>query len=554
MIRDDDARQQIATRVADGEDVAWDDAADDPALRHLQWIERIGAAYRESGRAHDRSPALGDDDARRDAPDFRWGPLDVFEPIGHGTSATVYRAFDRKLARDVALKLFDTGRPAGDGLEEARRLARVRHPNLLTVYGTDTFDGRSGLWTESIVGMDLEDELRLRGCWSPEEAIEAGVTLCGALAALHEADLAHGDLTARNVLRERGGRLVVADLGASTDGRDELRGVGLVRTGTPFAMAPECLEGKPAEARDDVYALGALLFRMLTDHHPVEAETLDHLRLVHREHGPRPIRTHRERIPEALAEVIDRALDREPERRFSTAAEMERALRATRVAAPGASAVPRTAVLGLVAVAVAIALFVGIRLAPDAPVPDTTTPPTLLASRGGVYGAVAPMQDVRVGERLHLDLTLDGPRWVYVLNEDARGDVHVLFPLSALDASNPLAAGAQRLPGSVDGRGFGWQVTTAGGEEHVLVLRADRPLDELENLLAMLPGASPENAADMTFDVDRRLQETLRGIAGLAPSEPHERAGSFLRELVEDHGLGEREGLRADLLRFVSVR
>lgn len=551
MIRDDESWEEVATKVADGDDVAWEESPeDDTTLRNLQWIERIGAAYRDSGRAEERSPALEDSGARGETPDFVWGPLDVFEVLGHGTSATVYRAFDRKLERTVALKLFDDARSGDEGLEEARRLARVRHPHLLTVFDADTFDGRRGLWTESVTGMDLDDELRLRGCWSPDEAIDAGLVLCDALEALHAAGLAHGDLTPRNVLRERGGRLVIADLGASTDAHDALRTVGVLRTGTPFAMSPERLEGKPAEATDDLYSLGALLYRMLTDHHPLETETLESLRRLHREHGPWPVRTKRASIPEELARVIDTALARDPEERFASAAAMQRALRAAR---PVVEAPPRrrTAMLGLTAVAVAAALALGIWMGGDAP---EVSAPTLLASRGEVYGAVAQMQPVRVGERLHLELDLDASTWVYVFNEDARGDVHVLFPLSELDAGNPVAPGTQRLPGAIDGRSFGWQVTSAGGEEHVLVLRSDRPIDELETVLALLPGASRDAATGPPLDVGVRLKQTLRGMAGLAPSAPEARGGAYLQTLVTEHGLGDRDDVAVDLLRFVSVR
>lgn len=549
MIRDrDDSWEAVATRVADGDDVAWEDLpGDDGTRRHLQWIEKIGAAYRDSGTVHDRSPVLGDEAPRPARADFTWGDLDVFEVIGRGSASTVYRAHDRKLDRPVALKLFDDGATDDSGLEEARRLARVRHRHLLTVFGADTVDGQAGMWTESIVGMDLEDELRLRGCWTAEDALEAGVSLCDALEALHEAGLAHGDLTPRNVLRERGGRLVVVDLGASTDANDALRGVGVLRTGTPFALPLECLDGKPTEARDDLYALGALLYRMLTDFHPIEAETMNHLLHLHREHGPWPIRTRRARLPEAVATVIDRALHRDPSQRFESAAAMADALRAAQQEIQP-SRKPRLLVAALAVIAVTILVGIALHFVPDA-TPPTVDGPTLLASRDGVYGEVAPMQEVRVGERLHLELSLDEAAYVYVLNEDANGDVHVLFPLDSLDANNPLPSGDRRLPGTLRGRSFGWQVTSAGGEEHVMVLRSPEPIDELETTLALLPGASTE----ATVSLGSRVRQTLRGMAGLAPSDVDARAGDFLQGLVTEHGFGDRDDLTVDLVRFVSV-
>jgi len=543
--RTDERRAEIARRVADGAPITWDHDGKDATLRHLHWIERIGSAYRDSSNA--MAPITApDDDAPTPEPDFVWGPLDGFEAIGRGASGTVFRAVDRKLERTVALKLFDS--TAADVLEEARRLARVRHPNLLTVYDTDVHDGRAGLWTEWIVGMDLEEELRRRGCWSPDEALAAADVICGALAVLHEAGLAHGDLTARNVLRERGGRLVVADLGASTDTLDGP--IGVLRTGTPLALPPECLDGKPTGPRDDLYSLGVLLYRMLTDRHPVEAESLDELRHLHTRDGPTPVRSHRPTLPADLAAVVDRAVDRDPGRRFPTAAALRSALPSARPRPPRHDP-RRTAVLGLAAAAIALALFVGVR---PGTTPGEAPAPVLLASYDAVFGEVGPMQEIREGERLHLEWDLDAPSYVYVLNEDARGDVHVLFPLDVLDTTNPLPAGEHRLPGTIGSRGFGWQVTRAGGEEHVLVLRSAEPLTELESTLARIPDASRDAATIAASEVGPRLRATLRSMAGLAPSTPDDRAGTFLRDLVENHRLGETDGIETHLLRFVSVR
>ena len=158
-----------------------------------------------------------------------------------------------------------------------------------------------------------------------------------------------------------------------------------------------------------------------------------------------------------------------------------------------------------------------------------------------------------IGGARQVELELDRSTHVYVINEDARGDVHLLFPLPSLDTTNPLDAGAQRLPGTVGGRGFGWQITSAGGEEHVLVLRSRDPLAGLETALADLPGASEDRRVAAAGPFEDRLRQTLRGIAGLAPSSPDARAGSFLRALVESHGLESRDGVDAELLRFVSV-
>ena len=138
--------------------------------------------------------------------------------IGEGSFGRVYRAWDTQLEREVALKLvkasgvsqaFDLAR----AIKEARLLARVRHPNVVRVFGADSHAGRFGLWMELIPGRTLGQVLMMHGPMSVSEAIPIGIDLCHALAAVHGAGLLHRDIKAQNVLREDGGRIVLMDFG-----------------------------------------------------------------------------------------------------------------------------------------------------------------------------------------------------------------------------------------------------------------------------------------------------------------------------------------------------
>ena len=127
-----------------------------------------------------------------------------------------------QLAREVAVKLLRRAPPAvveSAVMEEGRLLARVRHPNVVTVYGADTRDGVVGLWMEFISGRTLSEIVRSQGVFGPREATLIAVDVCRALAAVHAAGLVHGDIKAQNVMREAGGRIVLMDFGAGTRSR-----------------------------------------------------------------------------------------------------------------------------------------------------------------------------------------------------------------------------------------------------------------------------------------------------------------------------------------------
>ena len=143
-----------------------------------------------------------------------WGGFTLIEKVGEGAFGEVYRARDA-LHRDIALKLL---RPRAGGtldqiaarmLHEGRVMARIRHANVVDVYGAEEHEGRVGLSMEFVRGRTLEHLLESQGTFSAREAALIGRELCRALAATHAAGLVHRDIKARNVMREEGGRVVL---------------------------------------------------------------------------------------------------------------------------------------------------------------------------------------------------------------------------------------------------------------------------------------------------------------------------------------------------------
>ena len=246
--------------------------------------------------------------------------------MGRGSFGEVYRAFDPTLQRHVALKLLlpselDREAEAVAVLREARALARLRHPNVVPVYGVDRHDGRVGFWTDFVRGETLADILGAHGPMSAREAALIAIDVCRAVSALHGAGLVHRDIKAGNIMREEGGRILLMDFGLTQeDGKQDNP------SGTPLYMAPEILAGLPATIASDIYAIGVLLFNLLTTQYPVPGATRDALRAAHARGQRRSLLDVRPDLPEALVFVVETSVNPKPEERFASAGRMAVAL------------------------------------------------------------------------------------------------------------------------------------------------------------------------------------------------------------------------------------
>ena len=427
---------EAALTATDGGDVDWE------LLARLVPEERDTihelAALREIVAAQSPRPpeGVGVSDEGPRSESFRWGPLEVRRRIGSGTFGDVYLAWDPQLHREVALKLRRAGAPEHSKrwLEEARRLARVRHPNVVLVYGADLHDGRAGMWMEPVRGRTLEERIRVEGPLSAREAALIGAELCGALAAVHAEGLVHGDVKTHNVMREgvagqarEAGRIVLMDFGSAHESSS-----GAERgPATPLFTSPEVLAGERTSPAADLWSLGVVLYRLATGRWPFEAETLEGLRRRVAAAGATPLRSVRSELAAGFVGVVERSLEREPTRRWRSAAELERELLAVLGAAEGGVEAVRRRARGrrraaaLWSSAAALMLAVGTWLA---------------VTRGGRAWTTWRMQDQSLTGELAADLSgtsANGFLGDYVMNVgDLNGDGHDEVAIAAPGTDN----------------------------------------------------------------------------------------------------------------------
>ena len=245
----------------------------------------------------------------------------MLERIGRGAFGVVYRAWDVRLDREVALKLLPA-RSSEDSdrgtaiIEEGRALARVRHPGVVTLYGAEVIDDHVGLWMELIKGRTLEELVTEGKRWTGREVAALGVELCRAVEAVHAAGLVHRDIKASNVMLQDDGRIVLMDFGTGSILAD---GGSLPLAGTPLYLAPELFAGGAPSVASDVYSIGVLLYHLLTGSYPLRAPDVRGLRLAHERGDRRSVRDARPDLPVKLSTVIDRATNVDPTRRHPTA-------------------------------------------------------------------------------------------------------------------------------------------------------------------------------------------------------------------------------------------
>jgi Tol biopolymer transport system component/predicted Ser/Thr protein kinase len=354
------AVDDVAAAILDGTPVNWETAEstspapDRDLIPFLRVVARIADAHRTETTTARAGPS------GEAGPLEAWGHLRVLERLGSGAFGEVYRAWDSRLDREVALKVLDAGAPTTEGspvVAEGRLLARVRHPNVVTVYGAERVDGRVGLWMEFIRGRPLDELVRAQGAFSGHEAAVTGLAVCRALSAVHRAGLLHRDIKAQNVMREDGGRVVLMDFGTGTLASESANEASARLAGTPLYLAPELFSNAEPTAQSDIYSVGVLLFHLVSRSFPVTGRSLEELRAAHEQGRKRFLRDERADLPDEFIAVVERALARDPAGRYPTAGAMEDAL--ARVVAgrtaPAVRAAPRWVWASLAAAAVVVA-------------------------------------------------------------------------------------------------------------------------------------------------------------------------------------------------------
>jgi serine/threonine-protein kinase len=580
----------VAGRISSGVPVDWKEIQDQIATPDQAAIARELQSLERYARITEAVPAS-------------WGRFQIVEQIGFGTFGMVYRAFDPTLQIEVALKVTRPRNPEipleqDKALEEARRLVKVKHPNVVRAFAAERVGAEIGLSMELVKGHTLEEIVRRRAPFSANEAAVIGIDVCRALAAVHGAGMLHGDIKAHNVMREDGGRTVLMDFGTGRELRRQPSGPGGDFAGTPLYLAPEVFAGSSRTLASEIYSVGVLLYFLVTGSYPVEGDSRTAIGKLHDQRGAyKPLRDVRPDLPDAFIRVVERALAESPDQRHESAGALESALAQVlpgRIAPPIRSD-PSSPLKILLAVAMVLVLGLGSftvyrswneqsvpverrgsgvgddpAIAAGASEGVSTSNPTsayridaaFYREQAGSLERLMPGATVAPADALSLQVELSIPAYLYVVGEDEQGESYLLFPLPGLALRNPLPPGQRhRLPGMWDTQAISWQVTSVGEKEHFLIVASPERSPKFEEMFAALPRPSfgkeviSRKLSAAELDVIRNLAgpsvqpARLRSVGGLTPSPlQNDRQLRLLKEFSTPLAAAE-EGVRGVWIR-----
>jgi len=270
----------------------------------------------------------------------RVGKFELHEPIGEGAMGAVWRAYDSVIRRYVALKLLSRAGRTADArerlLREARAAGALQHPNIVTIYDLGEADGQLFIAMELVDGHDLSTLIALSEPLPLERKLDLVIDVLQGLSYAHERGVIHRDIKPSNVRIASDGSVKIMDFGIARLQSADVTGSGAI-VGTPTYMAPEQITNGAITPATDVFAVGCLLYELLTYRKPFEGETVHGVLYQVLTTDPKPLRATVPSIPAALERVVSKALIKVPEERYETARQMQSALFAIRAALSGAS-------------------------------------------------------------------------------------------------------------------------------------------------------------------------------------------------------------------------
>ncbi len=266
------------------------------------------------------------------------GKYRVVGAIGKGAMGEVYKAKDPLLNRFVAIKRIAPSLAADPDFRrrfqrEAQSAAQLSHANIVTVFDFGEEDGLPYMAMELLEGRDLKEVIRSRDLRLGEK-LSVMEQLCDGLAFAHSKGVVHRDLKPGNIHLQPGGQVKILDFGLALLGTSDMTKTGTVM-GTPHYMSPEQVRGQKADARSDVFSLGAVFYELLSRHRAFDADSVHGVLFQILEQQPDPIRKWAPEVPAPLVAVVERALVKDPAGRFADAGEVARALADAREAIAG---------------------------------------------------------------------------------------------------------------------------------------------------------------------------------------------------------------------------
>jgi serine/threonine protein kinase/tetratricopeptide (TPR) repeat protein len=271
-----------------------------------------------------KSPGFG--------PGHKFGPrYQIIEEIGRGGMGVVYKAVDSELDRIVALKMIRPDLTADPGLvrqfkQELLLASEISHENVIRIHDLGEAEGIKYISMKYIDGTSLKELIRAAGRLNLEKALNVAVQVCRALDAAHRRGIIHRDLKPQNIMLDRAGVVYVMDFGiANAIGREDTASRGLL-IGTPDYISPEQAQGRRADERSDIYALGCVIYEMLTGAKPFDGETSQAIIKKHITEKPEPPSALVPGLPASIDEIVLRCLSKDPGRRYASAALLLEAL------------------------------------------------------------------------------------------------------------------------------------------------------------------------------------------------------------------------------------
>jgi len=385
----------------------------------------------------------------------RIGKYVVTGTLGKGAMGEVVKAHDPALNRDVAVKTISASLAASPEhrerfRREARSVAQLNHPNVVTVFDFGEDGDRIFMAMELLEGEDLRRLIGTPSLSDPDRVLQLAEQICDGLAYAHSKNVVHRDLKPGNVRVLPSGQVKILDFGLARLGASEMTQSGMV-LGTPNYMSPEQVHGEHADLRADVFALGTILYEMLTGRKAFEADSVPGVLNRVLTYQPEPVTRVVSTLPPLLGEVVERALAKAPEDRYQSAEEFREALesvRRTLAGQKGATFVPRVEAAPAPAPAVRPAT-------PPPAAPPPAAPPTAQPAappRAPTPTApAAPRTSATTGRFARLDEIGRGPLGVLFDGQDRQDGRRVVLrqlPAAMLQAPNAVSTLVTDLKGA----------------------------------------------------------------------------------------------------------